>query len=105
MEKEQVFEENIVELRENLKEVFEVNLLEGTFQFHIQGLFIEKKITNTHIGPSGTIYYVKFDEGTLFLDKFTKVKKVLTSNDEYEWCFEIYNLTGNYLGLIFKVSA
>ena len=46
----------------------------------------------TEIGPSGTVYYVHFGSNYLYLDIFTKIKKIKKiphTTKKYEWVFEI----------------
>ena len=96
-----------VELREQLKEVFEVDLLEGTYYFQKNNLVIESKITGNELGPSGTIFFIKLGTGLLLLDKYTKItklEKIPYLENKFDWVFEIHNISNEHIGYIGKPS-
>ena len=102
-----IAEQNIIELKEHLKEIFEVNLDEGTFYFQKSGLIIQSKILDTSIGPNKSILYVDFKDGTLLLDKFTKttkLEKIPNKDKKFEWVFDICNIFDEHIGYIGKPS-
>lgn len=100
-------QDNIVELKEHLKEVFEVNLYEGTFYFQKSGLIIQSKILGYVIGPNKSMLYVDFKDGSLLLDKYTKItklEKIPNKDKKFDWVFDICNMLNEHIGYIGKPS-
>ena len=96
-----------VELREQLKEVLEVDLLEGAYYFQKHNLVIESEITSAELNLRGTIFYIKFGTSLLILDEYTKItklEKIPYLDKQFDWIFEIHNISNEHIGYIGKIS-
>ena len=98
-----------VKLREQLKEVFEVDLLEGTYFFQKHDVYFESKIKNFEIIKNcfdeEDFLDIELENGHVGIGEYSKVAKIKRPSNIvklFDWCFAIRNIDGEHIGYIGK---
>ena len=98
-----------VEIREQLKEVFEIDLLEGTYYFQKENVLLRSKIKSFEIIKNSTgeedLLDIELENGHIGIceySKVTKVKRIPNIILKFDWCFSIRNADDEHIGYIGK---
>ena len=99
------------ELREQLKEVLEVDLLEGSYYFQNRDVFIKSKIKSfeiikNYLGEED-YFDIELENGHIGIEKgttVTKIKRLPNSIIKFDWCFSIMNKDEELIGYIGKLK-
>ena len=92
-----------------LKEVFEVNLLEGTYFFQKHDVYFESKIKSFEIIKNcfdeEDFLDIELENGHVGIGEYSKVAKIKRPSNIvklFDWCFAIRNIDGEHIGYIGK---
>ena len=91
-----------------IEKLISKNLEEGFFYFQLHNIFIKSKINKVKGRKTLTKYLIlEFDNGHLDIHTKTKIieiKKPPNMMVEFDWCYRVENMCGEFLGYLGKPS-
>ena len=78
-------------------------LKQGTFYYFICGMHFSSKIIGVKAWKSDSkTIEIKFEGGQLYSDCFESVNRPVNFIADFEWCYELKNKYGDFIGYVGK---